>query len=468
MSTYLVGMDGMDKQIIQKNIEEFPNLQKLSIHGLESITPPITVPAWACSFSGLNPDKVGSFDFQMPNSEYEFSPVSHRNFTSKGFWNHWNDETVLMDVPGAGAPELDGYSVGGFFHFGQLETYPKDLKQEMEDDLGKVEITSMSDLNSEKERRKEAYNIFDTRKKVFDWLREKDSDVYFTVFRLPDTMMHHCDKEEHMIEAYKEVDDYVGEILDEVDEDDNVFVFSDHGAVYAENRFFLNTWLRDNDFLTQKEEEGNSLIDDLVMKVADVGQRLGLRDLMVYMNNITQDTIDKDFAPNKGKALKSIDFDNSKAFSYMTGVCAYGGIWINDGRFDKGIVDDKESVKKEIIKELEEREEVVKVHRKEDLYDEGVEMFPDLVVELDEKYKVALGFHPKITTKVGNYMHRKEGVLMVNRDVDNLDAELIDIAPTLLHLHDYPVPDNMDGKVMDMVKDGEVKEEASEVTGLDI
>ena len=466
MTTYLLGMDGLDKEIIRENIEEFPNFQKLSIRGLNSITPPITVPAWACSFSGLNPDKLGSFDFQMPSRDYEFSPVNHRNFTSKGFWNHWNDKTALMDVPGAGAPELDGYSVGGFFHFGNLQTYPEELKQEMEDDLGQVEITSMSDLNSEKERRKTAYEIFDTRKRVFDWLRKKDSDVYFTVFRLPDTMMHHTDKEEDMVEAYREVDEYVGEILDGADEDDNIFVFSDHGAAYAENRFFLNTWLRENNFLEQKKEDENSLVDDLAMKIADIGQRFGLRDLLVYVNNITQDTIDKDFAPKKGKALESIDFEKSKAFSYMTGVCAYGGIWINDQRFENGIVEDTEDTKEDIVEKLEAREEVVKVHRREELYDEDVEMFPDLVAELDEKYKVDLGFHPDIVTNVGNYMHRKEGVLMANRDAEDLDADLIDIAPTLLHLHGYPVPNNLDGKVL--FEEEDVKTQEGDVAGLDI
>jgi len=472
MKTYLIGMDGMDKQIIKENIQSFSNLQELSVHSLESISPPITVPAWACSFSGMEPDKLGAFDFQMPNTKAEFSPVNHKILEPKAFWNRWDDRTVLMDVPGAGVPELDGYSVGGFFHFGELKCSPESLADDIKEDLGEVHIQSMSELNSEKERRKMAYDIFDTRKKVFDWLTEKGSNVYFTVFRLPDTMMHHTDSEADMVEAYKEVDEYVGELLERIDlEEDNLFVFSDHGAVYAENRFFLNTWLRENSFLTQKKDSENSFIDDLAMKAADIGQRLGLRDLLVYMNNITQDTIDKDFAPKKGKALESIDFGNTKAFSYMTGVCAYGGIWVNNDRFDNGIVEDTEGVKSEIIEELEQREEVVKVHRSEELYDTEVEMFPDLVLELDEKYKVALGFHPEVTTKVGNYMHRKEGVLMAKgADIEDreVDANLIDIAPTLLHLHGYPVPDDMDGKVLEFVEDKDVEEEASEVAGLDI
>lgn len=150
----------------------------------------------------------------------------------------------------------------------------------------------------------------------------------------------------------------------------------------------------------------------------------------------------------------------------MTGVCAYGGIWINNNRFEKGIVEDTEEVKQSIIEELEERKEVVKVHRREDLYDKDVDMFPDLVVELDEKYKIALGFHPEIVTKVGSYMHRKEGVLMVNRDIENLDADLIDIAPTLLHLHGYPVPNNFDGKVL--FEERNVETEDEDVAGLDV
>lgn len=464
MTTYLLGMDGMDKQVIEDHIEKFPNLAKLNIQGLESITPPITVPAWACSFSGLDPDKVGSFDFQMPSEDYSFSPVSHRNFTSKGFWNHWNDKTALMDIPGAGAPELDGYSVGGFFHFGSLGTYPEELKEEMEQDLGKVEIKKMGQIDSEKKCRKEAYSIFETRKEVFEWLRKKDADVYFTVFRLPDTMMHHTDREKHLVEAYREVDEYVGKVMSEIEEEDNLLVFSDHGAVQADKRFFINTWLRENGFLRQKEEEENSLLDNLAYKVGDIGQRLGFRDLLVYLNNISQKTVEKDFAPRKGKALDSIDFESSKAFSYMTGVCAYSGIWVNDDRFEKGIVEDTEKVKEEIKDKLEERSEVRKVHRREELYETDPEMFPDLVVEFYEDHKVALGFHPEVVTEVTNYMHRKEGVLLSNLELE-AGAELIDIAPTLLHLHDYPVPDGLDGKVL---LDEEAKSQDRDVAGIDI
>lgn len=466
MTTYLLGMDGMDKQIIKENIEDLPNLQKLSIHSLESITPPITVPAWACSFSGLSPDKLESFDFQMPSEDYSFSPVNHETLQLHGFWNHWDGKTVLMDIPGAGAPELNGYSIGGF-HVGEMECYPESLERELKADLGETEIAGMGEANSEKERREEAYNIFEARRDIFDWLVDnKDSDVYFTVFRLPDTMMHHTDEEKDMIESYKKVDDYIGGFLEKVGEEDELFVFSDHGAVKAQKRFFLNTWLRENNFLEQKEEEENSFFDDLIMKAADIGHRLGLRDYMVKLNVLAQNKIDKNFAPRKSKALETIDFDRSEAFAFMTGVCAYSGIWINDDRFERGIVEDVDEVKDRIKRNLEAREEVKKVHKQEELYDDDVEMFPDLVVELYEEYKISLGFHPDIISDVENYMHRKEGVLLTNRDTESLDAELIDIAPTLIHLHNYPVPDHMDGKVL--FGDGEVEVEEEDIAGLDI
>ncbi|MBC5792923.1 MAG: alkaline phosphatase family protein [Nanohaloarchaea archaeon] len=472
MTTYIIGMDGMDKQIVEENIEEFPNLSELTITGLESVTPPITVPAWACSFSGLNPDKLETFDFQMVDVKtYEFSPANHEFLQKKGFWNYWNDSSTIFSIPGTETPKLDGYSLGGFFDLENLETHPESLRDEIEEEIGEIEITNMFDLNSEKERREAAYHNFEVRKKIFDLLLEKNSDVYFPVFRLPDTMMHHTDSEKHMVESYREVDSFVGELRDKMSEDDNLLIVSDHGAVKAKRRFFINTWLKQNGFAKQKEGEENSFLDDLAMKLGDIGQRLGFRDLLVKLNNLAQEKAGKNFAPRKTKALDSMAWQETEAFSYMTGVCAYAGIWINDERFSKGVVENTQEKKQEIASELEKRKEVNKVRFREEVYEEDIEKFPDLIVEFYEDTKAALGFHPEVTASVSSYMHRKEGVLMAEGsnivDSDE-EAELIDLAPTLLHLHDYPVPNHMDGEVLEMVKKGDVEKEVSEVAGLDI
>lgn len=479
MTTLILGMDGMDKQIVEQNIEEFPNLAKLSINGLESVHPPITVPAWACSFAGCNPDKLERFDFQVIDFEdHEFRPVPTDPMETSGFWNYWEGEATLVDLPGAGVAEQEGYSIGGFMS-GELSTYPKWLSEELHSNLGRVRVFNMSDYKSEKKRREKAYENFDIRKNVLNYMMENyGSDVYFIVYRLLDTMMHHCDSEEKMLEAYKEVDRYIGDILDRMDEKDNLFVLSDHGAVMAKQRFFVNTWLKQNGYLKQKEGHENSLIDNMVLKGADIAQMLGLRDLIVELNEYIKSSTGKSFSPRKSEAIKTINWAETEAFSYMTGVCAYAGIWINDERFAGGIVEDTEEVKERLKEDLEEREEVRNVHFREELYDKEVNTFPDIIIEFYEDTKSAFGFHPEVTTNVNTYMHRKEGLLMlkghdIDRDVELKGAELIDLAPTVLHLHEEKVPDHMDGKVLDMFSDEseaskDVEEMAVEVSGIDI
>lgn len=480
MKTYLLGMDGMDKHIIKNHIEEFPNLRKLSIHSLESITPPITVPAWACSFSGLEPDKLKTFDFQMIDFEdYSFHPANHRRLESEGFWNLIDERVSVMGVPGTDAPELDGYSLGGFYSLEDVPAYPESFKEEIDEFMEDEDPVRGGSFNKESRKREASHRNFDIKTRLFqEVVMEKDVDVHFPVFRITDSVMHRTDREEHLVEAYREVDEFIGELLEEIDlEEDNLILYSDHGAVKADQRFFLNTWLEKKGYLERKQDEQSSFLDDLALKVSDYAQRAGLRDKVVMLKRLIQDTTGKNFAPRKSEVMESVDWEKTEAFSYMTGVSAYSGIWINDDRFDQPVVDEKEVIKDDIIEELEQRDEVRKVHRSSDVYDEEVEMFPDLVVEFHEDTKVSHGFHPDVISNVSNYMHRKEGVMLAKgADIDEdkeTEGELVDIAPTVMHLLGYDIPAEMDGEVMDIFDEGseasrDENRTESEISGIDI
>ena len=474
MATYILGMDGLDKEIVESNIDEFPNFAKLDRYELESIYPPITIPAWACSFSGLNPDKLEVFDFQMIDFEdYSFHPVKDEKLNSEGFWNYFDGKVNIAGIPGAGTPEINGISVGNLFYFSDVESKPESFVEKLDD--GATEEKGLWSVDTEKEKRKTAHLNFEKRARIFDKLFQEEADVYYTVFRVSDTVMHHTLSEKHLVKAYRELDEYIGSFLENYfdPEEDNLIIISDHGAVKAEKRLFMNRLLEEGGFLERKEGGQNSRFDNLMLRLGDIAQRIGFRDLVSSMNTALDHYFEKNVAPRKSKAIEKIDFSETEAFSYMTGVSAYGGIWVNDQRFSNTKVEDRESKKSEIKEFLEEREEIRNVYYKEELYEENVEKFPDLVVECYEDTKLSFGFHPDITANVENYMHRKKGVLMARGvDIKSLkleNAELIDVAPTLMHLEGSDIPEHMDGKVLDIAK-GEpnfVSKKDDETSGID-
>ena len=65
----VIGLDcGAPKLLFEDLADEVPNLRKIFANGmygdLASITPPITVPAWACAMTGKTPGELGIYGFR--------------------------------------------------------------------------------------------------------------------------------------------------------------------------------------------------------------------------------------------------------------------------------------------------------------------------------------------------------------------------------------------------------------------
>ena len=65
----VIGLDCATPMLLFDRLaDEVPNISKLiegSLYGeLESITPPITVPAWACAMTGKTPGQLGIYGFR--------------------------------------------------------------------------------------------------------------------------------------------------------------------------------------------------------------------------------------------------------------------------------------------------------------------------------------------------------------------------------------------------------------------
>jgi len=348
------------------------------------------------------------------------------------------------------------------FDYGELNSVPQSLAGRIRSEVGPPDM----DFGvGEEESRREAKEAFRYRWKIFEWLLEnRDEEVYFPVFRLTDTMMHSTDSGEDMLEAYDLVADKLSVFFDrEVDEGDDVLVVSDHGAVKAEKRFYVNRWLEDNGFLVREDKAHNSVLRRLALRLADVGHRLGVRDLMVRINRRAQGMGADDLGPRKTEVMNSVDWSSTEAFAHFADVSAFSGIWLNDDRLS-GVVTDRNRTKKRIVDGLENRPEVAHVHDSRTLYEDPPTHFPDLVLELKESSKASVGFHPKTISDVEGYMHRKQGVIASTAELEQRDLRLVDLGPTVLHMLDQPAPDLMQGT--SMVVDGQ-DTESEDIAGIE-
>ena len=93
--TLIIGLDGATWDVIKPLAEEgklstFKKLMEEGVWGdLESTIPPITSPAWFSLATGMNPGKLGVFDFlSRKDNTYKLHPATSSDFRKKAIWDY--------------------------------------------------------------------------------------------------------------------------------------------------------------------------------------------------------------------------------------------------------------------------------------------------------------------------------------------------------------------------------------------
>ncbi|MFI5393617.1 MAG: alkaline phosphatase family protein, partial [Myxococcota bacterium] len=122
----VIGLDCATPQLLFHDLQaEVPNIAKLMGEGaygnLASITPPITVPAWACAMTGKVPGQLGIYGFRnRKDTTYDGLAIAHSgSIKEPAVWDKLGEQgmrTVLIGVPPSFPPpkEFPGWRVGCF------------------------------------------------------------------------------------------------------------------------------------------------------------------------------------------------------------------------------------------------------------------------------------------------------------------------------------------------------------------
>ncbi|RLI97825.1 MAG: hypothetical protein DRO99_02350 [Candidatus Aenigmatarchaeota archaeon] len=424
----IVGFDGASFDFIKPVIDELPSFKKLierGTHGrLESTIPPITIPAWPSMSTGLNPGKLGVFDFRYMNDDYSFHTVDGSDIAGVPFWEYAGKKykVAIANVPGTWPPsDVNGFLVTGMTTpEGREFTYPKEFAGEIESEIpGYADTFGASGKDPSK-----VYITFEKRMLLLEYLIKKDADVLFFVFRIPDEFSHKKTiSKEDMPECYRTMDRALGKII-KMSEGSNIMVVSDHGFEFNESEpFFVNDWLRKRGYLKLKGRA--SLLAKRALFKA--------RKKPAYIYDL-------------------IDGKKTKAFSYNISSARSFGVWVNmEGRFKEGAVKDREGVVNSIVKDLASDPNIERVLKADDIYSgENRKHLPDIVA-----FSKGPAYTTVFPTETEKGIHSTHGIFIahgpdiaVGKEIAN--ARITDIAPTVLHLLGIRVPDNMDGEPLDI------------------
>jgi predicted AlkP superfamily phosphohydrolase/phosphomutase len=466
----VVGLDGANMDLIKRwsNEGKLPTFEKLmsdGCHGnLESVIPTITIPAWNCLASGKNPAKIGCFGFvQKVFGSYNFRFSSSIAKKYRNVWDILSDygkSVFVLNAPNVQqAYKINNYMVaGGFCLSDEKLAYPASLRKdldEMEFEMDIVDLYKLSVLD--KDLTKKLKEITEKHFSALQHLLEKSCDFGFVVFSELDRVQHKFWNDEKLIlHHYQNIDQKLKDLLDELDDETTVMLVSDHGFGHNKRIFFINEWLHKRKFLKVKKTRSLKLISML----STILRKFYLFDVvMLLMKSPFLSILHQQAAQQTEKV--DVVWGETKAFSYGT----WGTIYINlSGREPDGIVkpEEYEQVRSEIIDGL--KEISVNAYRREEIFcGEYLEQAPDIIIETDDYVNSisARVFYGKEFRKGFGGAHRRHNGIFIVRGPDikensKMNAKLLDIAPTILHIFGIPIPKDMDGRVLKEIFKGEL------------
>lgn len=500
MKLLVIGLDGATFDQLTPWIEAgyMPTLGRLIRDGawarLRSTIPPITAPAWSSFATGLNPGRHGIFGFLRPieGKTRERALNNSRDIRGLRFWtvlNYVGSRVGVVDLPMFFPPEeIAGFMVSDVITSGwkRALTYPEGLKVELELTLPNVArmlkrplldgVIATGAYLDKIIRSLECKEVLD-----LHLMETQDWDVFVTIYPHTDVFQHYfwhvidtahpwydpkvASKLMPQIEQLvRRLDVMISRLVGSLDEG-IVILMSDHGFGPVKRVVYVNTLLRLLGYLRVKSEgrRASSLTAGVIKKWGtklDIFRlrRLIRKGLRLQMREILRKAL-----------LPDIDWAKTQAYFEMNND---QGVWINrrtklnpDGlEMAEGAY---EELRDQLIADLRqakdpETEELLfeAVYRREEVFiGPFLECAPDIVFQPAYGYVTSSDLSTEIVRNqprglVSGY-HRPKGILIVwgpnIRSGELVEARIEDVAPTLLYLAGAPVPEGLDGHVLDVV-----------------
>ncbi|MFC1984477.1 alkaline phosphatase family protein [Chloroflexota bacterium] len=501
----VVGLDGATFDLIKPWAKEgrlptFKKLMKEGTHGtLMSTTPYATIPAWPSFSTGTNPGKHGFYDFfKEKRNSYELTVevAPSRAVKQETLWhilsNH-NKKVAVINVPSTYPPaKVNGYMVTGMLTPPNAKyTYPAELQQELEAEVGKYNVffssrstkdvdSFVNDLEQTLDSRLEV-SLYLWEKKHPDFLMMVDNGTdraEHELWRFVDTtnpLYKRRDIEEYgnpLLRYYQKVDQTLHRFVEILDEDTILVIMSDHGQGSLRKFVNLNIFLMEEGFMAMKKEAMNKLRYFLFNcgfsphSLYNFLKHLGIERWATdqISHRVKLSLLHKFF-------FSSSDIDWGKTRAFASGVT--GAITINvDGRQPQGNVKfgtEYSHLRSELVDKLynftdpETGEKVVSnVYTREHLYTGPyLNAAPDLVATACAGYEFfgmhGFSFSQAIRKTFGNSgSHRPNGIFIaigqgIKSGYEVKEANILDLAPSILKVIDIPIPNEMDGKVLGQI-----------------
>ncbi len=495
----VIGLDGATYRIMEPLWErgELPNLKALCEQGargpLTSVPNCNSAPSWTSMSTGVNPGKHGVFHLltRVPGTSL-FRPTCARDRCAPPLWK-WIGEAggkvIVVNIPITyPAEEVSGVLISGSDAPGprsQLMAHPPGLMDRLRVEVGPYRIGPRIQGLALRGRVREAWQrlhevIRCREKTVLHLMRKEPWDLLWVVFTAPDSTQHYFwhlweygdSKGEIIPMVYREMDRVVGALRREAGPNTDLLVVSDHGAGPRRGASHLMKDL----FLSCGMMRPRKALKDLPFQV----KKRAFLGLQSYLPIEWQEALARWFPAlfvqaKSGGLTQGIDLRHSLV--YVTDASevnvlkdhASPPVDLNPAEDPEVLLRRIRDLFKSLWDPIRGEPLQPEIRSAQELYwGPQLGRAPDLLfrwhterlitdLEAREGDQVHRASGPKDLKGFllsGN--HRREGILMVagphvrgGRAISS--ASVYDIAPTILHLLDIPIPSGLDGRVLDEV-----------------
>jgi predicted AlkP superfamily phosphohydrolase/phosphomutase len=274
MKICILGLDCCAPEVIFGD-ERLVNIRRLMDAGLygrlQSVVPPITVPAWMCMSTSQDPGSLGIYGFRN-RTDYSYEKLGFANsnsIKSYAMWDHLAREgkkSIIVGVPPNFPPRrINGISIGCFLTPTTTKdefTYPTNIKTKINELVGEYPVDVKNFRTDRKDwLRDEIFAMSRKQWTVVKWLLAEQEWDYFHFVDIGLDRVHHgfwnyFDKQHVQYEPgnpyenvipdyYLWLDEQIGSVLELLDNETILLVVSDHGAQRLDGGIAVNQWLID-------------------------------------------------------------------------------------------------------------------------------------------------------------------------------------------------------------------------------
>jgi predicted AlkP superfamily phosphohydrolase/phosphomutase len=271
----VLGLDGVPFSLLmdlaEKNI--MPTMKGLidsgHLHMMKASLPEISAVSWTDFMTGANSGSHGIFGFtDIKPGTYDLRFPNFHDLKKETFWDTLGERkkrSIIINQPSTyPAREIEGILISGFVAIELAKAiYPPSLKAALDRIGYQIDIDTMKSREDHEFLWKDLEKTLDRRQKAFDLLWREDWDYFELVITGTDRLQHFLwsayDDETHphhenFLDYYRRIDRLIDQVVSSflklTENDEGLFLLSDHGFTGIQQEVYLNAWLEAQGYLS--------------------------------------------------------------------------------------------------------------------------------------------------------------------------------------------------------------------------